>query len=105
MNYILINVIGYTGLFLSLIYRIPQIYKLYITKSGNDLSTVTFIICNLSYILYIIYGYLVYDFVIIIGTILSLIINSIVWIMVSYYNKKIINDNTIEIKLVIKIEI
>ena len=103
MNYILINVIGYTGLFLSLIYRIPQIYKLYITKSGESISVKMLIICNLSYILYIIYGYLVYDFVIIIGTVLSLIINSIVWIMVSYYNKK--DNNTIEIRLVIKIEI
>ena len=104
MNYILINVIGYTGLFLSLIYRIPQIYKLYITKSGENISVKMLVICNLSYILYIIYGYLVYDFVIIIGTVLSLIVNSIVWIMVSYYNKKMINDNTIEIKLVIKID-
>jgi uncharacterized protein with PQ loop repeat len=52
MNY---NIFGYIGIFCAMIYKLPQIKKIYNTKKGEDISKKTYIIHNCSYICLIVY--------------------------------------------------
>lgn len=70
--------IGFAGLVCSLFYRIPQIYKIFVTKSAGDISTWMIHIQNCSYVLYIVYGYFISDIVYIISSIVSIIQNIII---------------------------
>ena len=49
------QIIGYLGIFFAVIYRIPQIIKLYKTKKGGDISKSSFILQNLAYVAFTIY--------------------------------------------------
>lgn len=79
-----ILLIGYTATALSMIYRIPQIYQLYRTKKGDDISVSTIIIQQLSYILAILYGALRVDYVYITGSSISFLQN----VLILYMRKK-----------------
>ena len=71
-------VIGFSGLACSMLYRIPQIYRIWKTKRADDISVWTIHIQNTSYIIYVIYGLLIYDMVYIISSIVSIIQNVII---------------------------
>jgi MtN3 and saliva related transmembrane protein len=43
------------------IYKLPQIYKLYKTKSSNDVSTSSLVIQTIGYVFYIIHGVIIED--------------------------------------------
>jgi len=84
------NIFGYLGLFFAMIYRIPQIVKIYKSKKGEDISKKTFILHNCAYLFLLIYivrkdpiDYLIISYYII-GTIQNLLIV----IMKSYYKKR-----------------
>ena len=49
------NIIGYIGLLFAMIYRIPQMIKIYKTKKGEDISTTTFILHNCAYSFFLAY--------------------------------------------------
>lgn len=51
------NIFSYIGLFFAIIYRIPQIIKIYKTKKADDLSTYSYITHNCAYISFILYLY------------------------------------------------
>lgn len=70
--------IGFAALICNMIYRIPQIYRTYKTRSAKDISIYTIHIQNTSYILYICYGYLIGDIVYIISSIISILQNIII---------------------------
>ncbi len=73
-NKIVIDTIGYVAGLLTTICLIPQLMKIIITKSTNDISLSTFIVLLLGQILWAIYGILVFDLRIIIANIISLLI-------------------------------
>lgn len=79
-----ILLIGYTSTALSMLYRLPQIYQLYKTKKGDDISIATIIIQQLSYILAILYGALRIDYVYITGSSISFLQN----VLILYMRKK-----------------
>jgi len=49
------DIFGYLGVVFAMIYRIPQIIKIYKNKKGEDISTRTFILHNFAYIFLLIY--------------------------------------------------
>jgi MtN3 and saliva related transmembrane protein len=73
-NKIVIDTIGYVAGLLTTICLIPQLMKIIITKSTNDISLSTFIVLLLDQILLAIYGILVFDLRIVIANIISLLI-------------------------------
>jgi MtN3 and saliva related transmembrane protein len=75
--------IGLGGLLCSFIYRIPQIHKLYTTRSAKDISTWMVHVQNISYVLYIAYGFLISDIVYIVSSIISILQNLVILYM--YY--------------------
>ena len=50
-----LDIFGYLGVVFAMIYRIPQIIKIYKNKKGDDISTKTFILHNCAYICLLIY--------------------------------------------------
>ncbi|AZA54840.1 SemiSWEET family sugar transporter [Chryseobacterium sp. G0201] len=50
------QIIGYSGALISSISFLPQVIKLWKTKSGDDLSMVTLFFLTLNAILWVIYG-------------------------------------------------
>lgn len=78
-------IIGFSGLVCSLFYRIPQIYKLYRTKSAKDISTTMVHIQNVSYVFYIVYGWMIGDIVYIVSSILSVVQNIVILGMYRIY--------------------
>lgn len=82
---IIINTVGIFGLVCSLVYRIPQIYKTYKTRSAVDLSIGTIVIQNISYTAYIVYGVLVWDWIYISGCLISFLQNVLILVMRRYY--------------------
>ena len=49
------TIFSYTGLFFAVIYRIPQIVKIYQTKKADDLSSYSYLTHNGAYISFILY--------------------------------------------------
>jgi MtN3 and saliva related transmembrane protein len=78
--------IGFAGTLLSLSYRIPQLYKIYKTKSAKDLSVNTIHIQNISYILSLIYSFGINDVVDLVGTSVSILQNLCMYYMIYKYN-------------------
>jgi uncharacterized protein with PQ loop repeat len=89
--------IGFSALFLSTIYRIPQIYKMCKNKSVQDISLSMFLVQSVSYVLYTIYGLMIHDIVYISSSALSLVQNMIIILLYCIYrgntNEKIENLN------------
>lgn len=90
----ILNIFGITALILSLLYRIPQIYRIYKSKSAIDISIWMVTIQNISYIFYIIYGVLVWDWIYISTSIISVLQNITILILRCYYIRanKVDND-------------
>jgi MtN3 and saliva related transmembrane protein len=71
---------------------LPQLYKTYQTKSVEDLSVYTLILFVINNCLWLIHGYFIFDYSLIISGMLSLIINTMLIILYmiysTYQNKK-----------------
>lgn len=80
--------IGFAGLVCSLIYRIPQIYKIFKTKSAKDISLWTVHVQNVSYIFYIVYGFMIKDIVYIVSSFVSVFQNIIIMILYFCFRNK-----------------
>jgi MtN3 and saliva related transmembrane protein len=57
------EIIGVCAIIIGLIYRVPQIWLTYKTKSAKDLSRAMIWTQNISYILYIVYGVMKDDYI------------------------------------------
>jgi uncharacterized protein with PQ loop repeat len=90
-NYI-IYLLGIVATILSQVYRLPQIYKIYQTKTGNDISIFSIFIQTISYIFYILYSVFNWDLIYIISNIISLVENIIVYLLIKYYSPAINNE-------------
>jgi len=73
--------LGYLGVFFAMIYRIPQILKLYRTKKGGDISKKSFLLHNGAYVSLILY--------------LTLSKNKIDYILLGYYSTGLIQNGVI----------
>ena len=88
------NIFGYIGIIFAMIYRIPQIIKIYKNKRGEDISTKTFILHNCAYIFLLIYisNKSPTDYLILSYYIIGIIQNLIIVLMKRYYKN---SDETV----------
>jgi len=94
----IINVIGIAGMVVGLLYRVPQIYRTYKRKSAIDISVWMIFIQNLSYVFYIIYGVLVWDWIVISSSIISVLQNFIIIWMRFKFAKPSVQIETIDLE-------
>ena len=86
-----ILIIGYSATLMSMVYRVPQIYQLWKTKKGDDISVSMIVLQQLSYILAILYGFLRDDYVYITGSSISFAQNCAILYMRKLYSYYRIN--------------
>jgi MtN3 and saliva related transmembrane protein len=72
------NFIGYSGVLIASISLIPQIFQILKTKKVDDLNRSYFFLCVISEILYISYGIVIQDYVMVSSTIPPMISQMIV---------------------------
>ena len=85
------SIFSYTGLFFAIIYRCPQIIKIYKTKKADDLSSYSYITHNgayISFILYLVGTRNTGELVLCLYYILGIIQNLLIFGMKLYYTKK-----------------
>ena len=88
------DIFGYIGIIFAMIYRIPQIIKIYKNKKGEDISTKTFILHNCAYIFLLIYisHKSLVDYLIISYYIIGIVQNLIIVLLKKHYKN---SENTI----------
>jgi len=91
------NIIGYIGVFFAMIYRFPQIIKIYKTKKGEDISSKMFILHNCAYLFLLLYiiNKKPIDYLIISYYIIGVTQNIIIVIMKKYYKNEANEANDI----------
>ena len=82
------NIIGLSASFVGLGIRIPQIYKIYKTKSATDLSYVSILIADFNQILWFSYAYLRDDFSLLSSASGHFVICSTLLLTKIYYDRK-----------------
>ena len=85
------TIFGWVASSITVVYKIPQIIKLYKTKKSSDLSILSLIIQSIGYIFYILHGFNINDLPIISMGVGALIQNIIIIILYYLYN----NNETI----------
>lgn len=83
-----VDIVFSLGLFINAMLFIPQAITLYRNKHANDVSLVTFLGFNVLQFFTVLHGYLVGDYILMIGFLLSFITCSIVTGLIFYYNKR-----------------
>ena len=79
---------GWVATTFSLVYKLPQIYKMYKTKEVNSISLNAYIIQTFSYIFYTIHGIFNQDYPIVVMGISSFIqCLIIIWLWYKYRNR------------------
>lgn len=93
------KIFGWIAASLGLIYKVPQIYKIYKYKKTKGLSIRSYCFQTISYIFYIIHGFYIEDNPSISMGFISLVQNIIIHLLFYKYNykKKNKNNKTIEI--------
>ena len=89
------NISGYFGVFFAMVYRLPQIRKIYKTKKAGDISRNAFVLHNAAYLSLMIYVLTNdQDLVLLTYYSMGLIQNLIIIGMKKYYkNLEMINNN------------
>jgi len=85
------DIFGYLGIIFAMIYRFPQIFKIYKSKQGGDISKKTFILHNFAYLFFLLYvGYKrPIDYLLISYYIIGIIQNLSIVLMKYYYKEDI----------------
>jgi uncharacterized protein with PQ loop repeat len=76
------TILGFSGLACSIVYRVPQIVKLYRTRGYKDLSMSTIHAQNLGYFFYLTYAYFIHDVVNIVASIISVNQNILLLVLI-----------------------
>ena len=73
---------------ISCIQLFPQLYKTYKTKSVKDLSFYSLLLILLTNLLWILHGYFITDYSLLISSTISMIINTILFSLYIIYHKQ-----------------
>ena len=88
------NFIGYSGVLVASISLIPQICQILKTKKVDDLNRSYFLLCVISEFLYISYGFVIQDYVMVSSTIPPMISQMIViYLHCKYKNANVEPNN------------
>jgi len=72
---------------ISSIQTIPQLHKTYKSKSVKDLSFYSLILLLTTNLLWLLHGYFIYDISLIVGGVISMIINTSLLVLFLFYTK------------------
>jgi uncharacterized protein with PQ loop repeat len=89
-------IIGICAVFTASVSLFPQIHQIVKTKKVEDLNRTFFLLCMLSELLYITYGFLERDYVMVASTIPPMVTQAIVICLHCKYKKIGNNEETIE---------
>ena len=91
MEYFSWKIFSYIGLFFAVIYRIPQIIKIYKTKKADDLSSYSYLTHNGAYISFILYLFGTHkegeEWVLCLYYLMGITQNFIIYMLKRYYAK------------------
>ena len=88
------SIFGWIATTITFLYKLPQIYKLYKTKSSNDMSLTSLTIQTTGYVFYIVHGFTIDDHPTLVMGGISLLQGIIlVFLCCVYKNKKCIIKN------------
>ena len=87
------NIIGYTGVFVASISLFPQINQIIKTQQVRDVNLYFFILSVISEILYISYGIIKKDYVMIFSTVPPMISQLVVIYLLLKYNKNEVDND------------
>ena len=88
MNFIDTEFFGYFAAILTTAAFLPQLIKTLTTKKADDVSLVTLIMFISGLVSWIIYGYAISSFPILLANIITFILNLLILISKIYYSKK-----------------
>lgn len=77
------EIIAYIVPIISCIQLLPQLYKTYITKRVEDLSIYSLLLILTSNILWLLHGYFLMDYSLIVACIMGILVN--IWLLVLYF--------------------
>jgi MtN3 and saliva related transmembrane protein len=83
-----VNTLFGIGLFLNAVLFIPQAIKIFKCKNAKELSLLTFIGFNIIQFFSVCHGFLVKDYILMIGFLLSLITGGMVTVLIIIYRNK-----------------
>lgn len=66
---------------------LPQLYKTYETKSVKDISFYTIFLMLMNNVLWLLHGYFIFDYSLIVSGLISVLINIILFAFFIYYSK------------------
>ena len=86
---------GWIASSITLIYKLPQIYKLYKRKKSNDISVLSLLVQSVGYIFYILHGITVNDSpIVLMGS--GALFETVILVIMYFYYSKTTNPNVIE---------
>lgn len=86
---------GWIASTITLIYKLPQIYKLYKRKKSNDISVLSLLVQSVGYIFYILHGITVNDSpIVLMGS--GALLETVILVIMYFYYSKTSNPNVIE---------
>ena len=98
------SIFGWIASSITLMYKLPQIYKIVKTKSSKDLTMHSIVLQSLGYIFYILHGYTIKDLPILVMGSVALCENTIcTFLHLKYRNNK--KDETEQKSITDKIEL
>tara|TARA_B100000700_G_C14707107_1_gene697307 strand:+ start:395 stop:703 length:309 start_codon:yes stop_codon:yes gene_type:complete len=98
------SIFGWIASSITLLYKLPQIYKIVKTKSSKDLSMRSIVLQSLGYIFYILHGHTIKDLPILVMGSVALCENTIcIFLHLKYRNNK--KDETEQKPITDKIEL
>ena len=86
------SVFGWIATVGTFLYKIPQIYKLFKTKSSNDVSVTSLSIQTTGYVFYIIHGFIIDDYPTLVMGGISLLQGILLVTLTCIYKNKKINE-------------
>ena len=78
---------GWLGTTCTIIYKLPQIYKLYKSKTSKGLSIISYGIQTVSYVPYVVHGIIINDPPTFAMGLFSLILNIIICLQICFYKR------------------
>lgn len=101
------SIFGWIATVGTFLYKLPQIYKLYKTKSSNDVSSISLTMQTTGYVFYIVHGFIIDDYPTLVMGGISFLQGIILVILCCVYKKSKKNEEkekyvkTREIELII----
>ena len=82
------SIFGWMAMTITFVYKLPQIYKFYRSKTALGVSVLSYIIQAIGYILYAVHGYFINDYPVTIMGITSYFMNMILCFQYLYYKNR-----------------